>query len=128
MRWILSLTLAALTLLPLAASAQTSCPRCTQQIELQSAQWQCLVRRLPSLQAEQTPIVFFVLTPSSCSAQTSVNVQGSVQIPTAARDGTRAPADVYRLTHEQLNCISRRAASVRPEGGVYRFDFAAECR
>jgi hypothetical protein len=127
MKWILSLMLAALTLAPLAADAQTSCPRCTQRIELQSAQWQCLVRRLPSLQAEQTPVVFFVLTPSACSAQANVNIQGSVQIPTAARDGARA-ADVYQLTHEQLNCISRRAAAVRASGGVYRFDFAEECR
>lgn len=123
---VLALLLAAILGMSSTSIAQPArCERCDQQLSLTSEQWACLVRRLDRLAAQRSPVVFFTLSEAACNGQPAPRRSASTRVPEEVQ--TAAPR-VFRVTRDNLACLSERSSSIAPRAGKVDLNFGTLCR
>lgn len=103
--------------LPAAATAQVACEKCDKVIELDKAQWQCLLDRLDTLAKQRSPLVFFTLSERQCPATRQIVVPKGEEV--------RKEKTHYQFNQRQVQCLKRIASRI--PGPDYRVDFETMC-
>ena len=117
--------LAMLLYLPTSAEAfADDCAQCDKKLELTDAQWQCLRKQLPTLAARKTKFVFFSVDGPQCTVAASNRVRSSdTRMPPSRANAPR----VFRLTNNQLACLSGKVDQITPRSSRYVIDLATLC-
>ena len=101
-----------------------NCKRCDNLLELSPSEFICLKAKLPKITNRKTKFVFFSLSEKACANEIVDNVRGAdTHIPKVSKKAPR----VYRLTKQQVTCMSDNIDKVERSENTYSINLEKLC-
>ena len=101
-----------------------NCKRCDNLLELSHSEFVCLKAKLPKIANRKTKFVFFSLSEKACANEIVDNVRSSdTHIPKVSKKAPR----VYRLTKQQVTCMSDNIDKVEQSENTYSINLEKLC-